>query len=271
MPDTGYRIPDTGTLRLHALSSIRHPASGIRYLVSAGLSHPLSRPMPDPAPNPELLRSLGQVVRGLSVLFWGLPIALVVCVQTAQADYLRLFGVVPPVVSTAMLVYGLFLLGHFHRDERIWIEALERAQILAVLNLGLSPFLFWWSRMPNQPLYAAMAQVLALSGLGFVILLNTVLRRLTAMLPDQTLRQETLVFTQLNAVLLALNLLVLTVHFTLGQTSWHPDLLVRGQAWLERAGHWGVWFLILLTTATTMAMLWKTKEVIFHSVFGGSR
>ena len=35
--------------------------------------------MPDPAPNVELLRSLGRLVRGLSALFWGLPLALIVC------------------------------------------------------------------------------------------------------------------------------------------------------------------------------------------------
>ena len=228
-------------------------------------------PAPDPNPNPELLRSLGQVVRGLSVLFWSLPIALVVCVQTAQADYLRLFGVLPPLVATGMLVYGLHLLGHFHRDERIWTNALERAQLLAVLNLGLSPFLFWWSRLPSQPRYAAMVQVLALSGLGFVILLNSVLRRLTAMLPDETLRHETIAFTRLNSGLLTLCLLALAVHFTLDHIAWHPDFLNRWQGWVEHAGQYGLWFLILLTTATTMAMLWKTKEVIFHSVFGGSR
>ena len=34
--------------------------------------------MPEAPPNPELMRSLGQLVRGLSALFWGLPLTLVV-------------------------------------------------------------------------------------------------------------------------------------------------------------------------------------------------
>ena len=42
--------------------------------------------MPDPAPNPELMRSLGRLVRGLSALFWGLPLALVVCPNTATFE-----------------------------------------------------------------------------------------------------------------------------------------------------------------------------------------
>jgi len=51
--------------------------------------------MPDPAPNAELLRALGRLVRGLSVLFWGLPLALVACVQTAKTEWLRQFGLSP--------------------------------------------------------------------------------------------------------------------------------------------------------------------------------
>ena len=56
----------------------------------------------EPVPHAELLRSLGRLVRGLSALFWGLPISLVVCFHTATADPLglRYFGVAPPAVST---------------------------------------------------------------------------------------------------------------------------------------------------------------------------
>ena len=66
--------------------------------------------MHDPVPNAELLRSLGRLVRGLSALFWGLPIALVVCVQTAKGELLRPLGVAPPLVATALLLHGLGLL-----------------------------------------------------------------------------------------------------------------------------------------------------------------
>ena len=84
-------------------------------------SRPRTNPhfaMPDATPNPELLRSLGRLVRGLSALFWGLPVALIVCVQTAKMDILRLFGVVPPLLVTGWVAYGLWQLGHFQKQER---------------------------------------------------------------------------------------------------------------------------------------------------------
>ena len=76
--------------------------------------------MPDPAPNAELLRSLGRLVRGLSALFWGLPITLIVCFHTAKAESLKTFGIVPPLVTTGLLAYGLWQLGDFQKQERVW-------------------------------------------------------------------------------------------------------------------------------------------------------
>src|SRR5258706_11455112 len=106
--------------------------------------------MPDPAPRDELLRSLGRLVRGLSALFWGLPSALIVCFYTAKFEPLKFFGVLPPLVTTGLLVYGLWQLGDFQKQERVWRNSLDRARILGVVVLGLSPFLYWWNKVPGN-------------------------------------------------------------------------------------------------------------------------
>src|SRR4051794_14520939 len=106
--------------------------------------------MPDAPPNAELLRSLGRLVRGLSALFWGLPIALIICVQSAKTEFLKPFNVFPPLAATAWICFGLWQLGSFQKQERIWHSALDRAKLLAIVNLGLSPFLFWWNQMPDK-------------------------------------------------------------------------------------------------------------------------
>src|SRR3954451_16809549 len=98
--------------------------------------------MPDPASNPELLHSLGRLVRGLSALFWGLPVTLIVCIGTAGAGWLRIYNVAPPLVSTGLLVFGLLQLDAFQKQERAWRNALDRAKIFALINFGLSPFVF---------------------------------------------------------------------------------------------------------------------------------
>src|SRR6266568_7713699 len=123
--------------------------------------------MPDSVPNAELLRSLGRLVRGLSALFWGLPIALIVCFHTAKAESLKSFGIAPPMVSTALLVYGLWQLGDFQKQERVWRNALDRARILGLMNFGLSPFLYWWNRLPGNAFFLAMVFLLAFCAVLF--------------------------------------------------------------------------------------------------------
>ncbi len=224
--------------------------------------------MSDTAPKPELLRSLGRLVRGLSALFWGLPLALIICVQTAKTEMLRSFNVLPPVIVTAWLVYGLWQLGHFQKQERVWVAALDRAKMLALINLGFSPFLYWWNQRPDEQFYAAVIGAMAVSGLLFLSSLNLVLYRLSAMLPDENLRQETKHFTSLNRFLLLAILLLAIVFFLLLR---FPTVLVSPIDLILVMGSGGLWllvFLALLPLAMTMALLWKIKEVILESVFG---
>src|SRR5258706_6181007 len=144
--------------------------------------------MPELVPNTALLRSLGRLVRGLSALFWGLPAALIICFYTARAEGLKSLGMLPPLCVTALLVYGLWQLGAFQRQERVWRNALDRARMLSLVNFGLSPFLYWWNRIPNHLFFIVMVILFGLSALLLLASVNLVLQRLSAMLPDEALR-----------------------------------------------------------------------------------
>ncbi len=246
--------------------------------------------MADPAPNSELLRSLGRLVRGLSALFWGLPAALIICVGTATAGWFGTYGIAAPLAVTGLLFFGLWQLGSFQKQERPWRSALDRAKIFAWINFGLSPFLYWWNRIPEVPLFNVVMWVLAISALSFLLSLNRVVLRLGAMLPDETLRLETRQYTALNRTLLAALLLLAALYLCgrilplyFWQRSNLPDhLLALFSGWelrfpfgLKFSGAWLVWLigclLALLPLATTMALLWKTKAVILDGVFGVNR
>jgi hypothetical protein len=231
--------------------------------------------MAEPAPNAELMRSLGQLVRGLSALFWGLPAALVVCFHTVKSDGLRSLGVIPPLACTGLLVYGLWQLGAFQKQERVWRSALDRARILALINFGLSPFLYWSSRVPANAFFFAMVLLMAGSGLLFLGGLNVVLQRLGAMLPDEALRLETKQFTFLNLNLLLATFVVGGAYLALSRWQHSPLYVQSVLATLSERGNF--WFfvlivpLVLLPLAMTMALLWKTKEVILENVFESAR
>jgi hypothetical protein len=223
--------------------------------------------MAESTPNAELLRSLGRLVRGLSAVFWGLPAALVICFHTAKAEGLRTFGVAPPLAATGLLVYGLWQMGAFQKQERIWRNALDVARVLALLNFGLSPFLYWWNRMPANWFFMVMAMAMLVSSVLFLGSLNFVLRRLGAMLPDETLRLEIKQFTALNLNLLGATMILGVTYALLLQLHTLPLYFQAVLMVLDRGGLWLLVVLVLLPLAMTMALIWKTKEVILESVF----
>jgi hypothetical protein len=224
--------------------------------------------MPDVPTNPQLLRSLGKLARGLSALFWGLPAALLVSAETARAEWLKPLGFLPALAVNALLVYGLWQMGDFQKQERPWRNALDRAQLLALVIFGLCPFIYWHNKMPEQIFFSAAVAVLELSAVLFLFNLNLVLKRLGAMLPDETLRSETRQFTALNRWLLVALLFFAIAFVALIQLP-HPSLPVgRLLIWLNRASNLLLIFFILLPLAMTMALIWKTKEVILDAVFG---
>lgn len=215
----------------------------------------------------EVLRSLGKVVKGLSVLFWSLPITLLVCVKTATSDLLSGFGILPPLVTTAMLSYGLWQLTCFQKQERIWNLALDRAKFLSIANVGLSPFVFWWHEYPGIQLYQIAVGILTFSSLLFLFNLNQVMGRLAAMLPDETLRLETQFFASLNLNLLVSLVAATAVFLTLQEINTLPGAVIDFLNAVDTVKHLILVFFILLPLAMTMTMIWKIKEMILGSVF----
>lgn len=218
----------------------------------------------------QVLRSLGKLVRGLSALFWSLPAMLIIYVQTARTEWLqgfRAWGMLPAILVSAVLWWSLMQLRQFQSQERIWHHSVDRAEVFAIVNLGLSPFLYWYHQMPFVPLYIACVSVLCLSSVLLIMQLNRVLQRLAAMLPDETLRAETRFFSGLNTSILLGLLVTVALFFGLEQMYSLPAWVDKGLDFFAEQGAWMILFVILIPLAMTMALVWKTKELIFASVF----
>ena len=223
--------------------------------------------MLEPALKAEIMRSLGRLVKGLSALFWGLPLTLFICVKTATSDWLKPLGIAPPLIVNGLLFYGLWQISHFQKQERVWHHALDRAKLLGIVNIGLSPFVFWWNQVPQIPLFSLALGLLMLSGLLFLFNLNQVLQRLTAMLPDETLRHDTSFFTSVNLYLLLGLVLLMTLYVAVQEISALPAVFIDLLMAFELVRQWIFVFLLLLPLAMTMTLIWKIKEAILTSVF----
>jgi len=87
------------------------------------------------------------------------------------------------------------------------------------------------------------------------------------MLPDEALRLETKQFTALNFNLLGATFVLGTAYVILSNSPKLPLYLQAVIVVLDRGWFWLLIMLVLLPVAMTMALLWKTKEVILESVF----
>src|SRR5262249_16085231 len=141
-------------------------------------------------------------------------------------------------------------------------------------NFGLSPFLYWRGQVSDNRFFTIMLIILAISAICFLGSLNLALQRLGAMLPDEGLRIEINQFTVLNMKDLVATLICGPLYLAANTYQDAPLWLTKLFADLERTplGFLVVVvplaFFVLLPLAMTMALLWKTKEVILEGVFG---
>jgi hypothetical protein len=106
------------------------------------------------------------------------------------------------------------------------------------------------------------------SGIGFMMAVNRVLLRLAAMLPDEVLRSDTRLFSQVNAGLIGLlGLLIATQILAQSRPGWVPLIVQTLLSELGESGNWLFVMLALVPLALTMTLLWKAKEAIVASVF----
>jgi hypothetical protein len=226
--------------------------------------------MDEPDIQPDLLPALARVVRGTSILFWGLPIAMVVSVMATLSNWTDAawpIGMLMPPVAYGMLWHGLWLLGGFQPQERVWQSALGQAKLMGLFSLGLSPFLHWHHRAPDELYFANAVWLLALVFVFYLMALNKMLGRLAAMLPDETLRVESQLFSRMNRVLLAVTPISFGVMYLFSFMDELPEILFRGVALAAQFRPWLFMAFVLIPVSMTMSLLWKTKESILASVF----
>lgn len=214
----------------------------------------------------ESLASLASVLRGLSAIFWGLPLALLAFARHFLILWPTIYDLCLPIIATVLLLFGVSRVGRLHPQERIWQRSLLVAQLLALLLVGLSPFLYLWSRAPGYEFYARAVLLLVAASFVFVLALTRVLQRLAAMLPDEPTRGDARLFHGLSCYVVAvLAGVAITIYVRLS-----PIPLSEFLALPRQPFGFGRQALLLLLTlvpvAMAMSIAWKLKEVVMGMV-----
>lgn len=211
---------------------------------------------------------LGRVLRGLSSLFWGLPVTLVAFARHFLSVWPSVYDLVLPPLGTLLLVYGVFRLSRFHPQERVWQQSVFTAESLGMVLVGLSPFLYLWSRVPTEPLFARAVAVLVFAAVLFLVALTRLLSRLAAMLPDPATQADAHLFHVLTGYVgLTLGTMAAVLYWRLAPASLSEFLSLPQQP-IAQGFQAFLLMLLLIPIAMSMAVTWKLKEVVMGVLMG---
>lgn len=212
-----------------------------------------------------------RLIRGLSALFWGLPLALLFSFKTGTGLLVSRPEAITPIMAFALLTFGSHQLKSIRIVNQPTGQLVDWINLFALTNLGLSPFLYFWNQQPDEPYFSQVVGLLLLSGLLFVYLFNRLLFHLGNHLHEEPLRTETNLFSSFNAYCLIALTITIGVYFVLGEVPLGiMDFRLMSHP-LMRIAHVIVLFFILLPLALTMTLTWRVKEALFDGLVRAMR
>ena len=207
-----------------------------------------------------------RLIRGLSAIFWGIPLALLVCVRSAASAWLKPLDVLHTTASVALVCYGIWQFGYLHGvKSRAWTRTIDRCKMLAVTCTGLTPFIFFWNHFPGEFFFAYAVFALTFCALLFLLKYNLLLKCLGGQYTDDILKSEIDLFATMNSWCAAL--LLIGVGFIAGANLALTDEQFLGllNSPFMPVGQTAVVILVLMPIAMTMTLTWKLKECFLEA------
>jgi hypothetical protein len=219
---------------------------------------------------------LVRLSQGFSCIFWGLPIALFLCVQlkilrTVVADpftrssleqlYFSLF-----VAVLALVCFGAYKLSKVPTMGDRWKRRVRVSLSLAAINLYFSPFLYWWLTMPDNAFYTLNMFAFIGSLILLLFSLNFLSMEFGRFLGDSSLVIESRLFLGINVLVLALPSAGVFVWAAI--RSWHIEstqsMGLEFINLLELPYPWQLllFIVLFLPVSLTLANLWRVKEIL---------
>lgn len=208
------------------------------------------------------------VLRSLSAIFWGLPVTLLAFARHFLSFFPSAYDLVLPSAGTLLLFFGVLRLSRFHPQERPWQQPLVVTQVLALLLLGLSPFLFLWSRVPSEALFSRAVALALVVALVFLIALSNTLARLAALLPDAPTQADARLFHAITAYVSTTLAAVSGVLYWRLSPASLSEFLALPQQPIAHGLQAFMLVLTLIPVAISMAVSWKLKEVVLGLLLG---
>jgi hypothetical protein len=197
--------------------------------------------------------ALVRVARGFSCIFWGIPLSLLLF-SGALDIRLFLFVRIPAYVIGVFVAYiGTVFLQRAGALSDMWTRRVRQLLFLLVVEIYLSPFVYWWRRMPNVPYFSANMAALVICTTWSLFAVNRLAGEACRLLRDSAFLVETRV-----AGWLVVGFMLTPLAHAL-YTAIRAIVGPEGEFFVLELPLW-IYALVLLPFTITMAVSWKIKE-----------
>ncbi len=208
--------------------------------------------------------------RGLSQVFWGLALAIVLLIGQAWIDLFQQRYRIPAYVAGAVLaLWGLWRM----RDAGVltsrWRARLRGAIACAALLVYFAPFTAWWKAMPGVPLYALNLVAFLLAGMILLLLVNLLAADVFARLEARGARVEAWLAAAGVAIMMMAPLLIGAVFSWFGALRYGADFAPELAAIVSRVPAFLV-PVLLLPCSLSLVCVWKARTLCYHRIWRGA-
>ncbi len=217
-----------------------------------------------PAEDPSDARlALFFLARGFTRIFWGLLVALILFFGRVSIVVTPGMKISAYVVGCALAAWGVWTLAAAGLDSRWWRRCWRATLGLLLLTIYFAPFLEWWKRAPQVPLYLVNVLGLLLASMLTLLLLDLLAADIFRRLEQWPARREALAFGG-SVFLLMIAPLVVTVLASLWAT-------IRYQTSFEFE-MWrmilhlpiGVYAILTVPCSLTLFTIWKARALCYQ-------
>lgn len=174
-----------------------------------------------------------------------------------------------PFAATCVVLFATHLLARVEFSDTQWNVTTDRCRVFALVATGMSPFIYWWARIPEQPFFLAAMHGLILVAIVLLLGLNRLLVELAGHLNNDLELQEAKLFAGVNRWLLTNTLVVTILFFIVYRLRSLPSSIANFVGVIDQAGLFIALFLIVLPLALTMTIVWKLKEAVLEALVSG--
>ena len=205
-------------------------------------------------------RSVVQVMRGFTFIFWGLPLTLLLYFQALDIRSMEQLRLPSYILGMGIITAGFVLILRSGVRFPNWKRYARHGLVSSFLLIYLGPFVYWYRYMPRVGIYYLLNSIfLVVCIIWLLFAINWLASELGRIVGEITLERESRMFGWSVGLMMMAPLLIIFAFSSVMAMKDETSLLSEMRMVKYESPPW-IQILFLLPISLTMMSSWKGKE-----------